>query len=105
MNMDGDWLDESLANCLTSIKINWQVYLGLSFEAELWADYKLADNMRIEAALWQKKDEIKLEPDGATWTINLNFMTQVNDATGASKKIRRTMVVSECKSSGNNRDK
>ena len=94
--MDGDWLDESLATCLTSSKVIWQVYLGLRFEAELWADYKLADNMRIGAALWQnKKHEMKVEQDRATWTINFNLMTQANDTTGTSNNIRRTMVASE----------
>ena len=95
MDMDGDSLDESLATCLTSSKVIWQVHLGLRFEGELWADYKLADNMHIGAALWQKKDDMKLEQDNATWTINFNLMTQVNDTTGTSKKIRRTMVASE----------
>ena len=47
----------------------------------MWADYKLADNMRIDVAFWQKEDELKLEQDGATWTINFKLMTQVNDAT------------------------
>ena len=54
MDMDGDSLDESLATCMTSSKVIWQVYLGLHFEAELCADYKLTDNMRIGAALWLK---------------------------------------------------
>ena len=53
--MDGDSLDESLATCMTSSKVIWQVYLGLHFEAELWADYQLADNMCIGDALWQKR--------------------------------------------------
>ena len=69
-DMDGDWLDESLATYLTGRRVIWQVYLGLCFEAELWADYKLVDNMRIDDAFWQKTDNIKLEQDGATWTIN-----------------------------------
>ena len=51
MDMDGHSLDESLAI--------WQVYSGLHFEAELWADYKLADNMSIGAALWQNKAEMR----------------------------------------------
>ena len=89
MDMDGDLLDESFATCLTSSKATWQVYLGL------WADYKLAANMRIGAAFRQKKDEMKLEQDRATWTINFSLMTQVNDAAGTSKKIRRTVVAAE----------
>ena len=55
MGMDGDSLDESLATSMTSSKVIWQVYLGLHFEAELWADYQLADNMCIGDPLWQKK--------------------------------------------------
>ena len=90
MDMDGDSLDEPLATCMTSSKVIWQVYLGLHFEAELWADYQLADNMCIG-----KKDEMKVEQDTATWTMNFNFVTQVNDTTGTSNKIRRTMVASE----------
>ena len=95
MDMDGDSLDESLATCMTSSKVIWQIYLGLHFEAELWAEYTLADNMRIGDALWQKKDEMKVEQDRATWTMNFNLMTQVNGTTSTSKKIRRTMVASE----------
>ena len=38
---------------------------------------------------------MKVEQDRATWTMNFNLMTQVNDTTGTSKKIRRTMVASE----------
>ena len=76
MDMVGDSLDESLATCMTSSKVIWQVYLGLHFEAELWADYKLADNMCIGDALWQKKDEMNLEQDKTRWTINSNLMTK-----------------------------
>ena len=35
------------------------------------------------------------DQDKATWTMKLNLMTQVNDTTGTSKKIRRTMVASD----------
>ena len=94
-NMDGDSLDESLATCMTSSKVILQLYLGLHFEAELWADYKLADNMCVGDALWQKKYEMKVEQDKATWTINFNVMTQVTDRTGTSNNIRRTMVASK----------
>ena len=93
--MDGDSIEESLATCLTSSKVIWQVYLGLHLEAELWADYKLVDILRICDALRQKTDEMKVEHDRATWTINSSLMTQVNDTTGTSNNIRRTMVASE----------
>ena len=56
MDMDGDLLDDSFATCLTRSKVIWQVYLGLHFEAELWADYQLADNMCSGDALWEKTD-------------------------------------------------
>ena len=96
MGMDGDSHDESFATCMTSSKVIWQVYLGLHFEAELWADYKLADNMCIGDALWQKTDEMKVERSRATWTMNFNLMTQVNDTTTSTSKnkIRQTMVAS-----------
>ena len=55
MGMDGDSLDVSLATIMTSSKVILQVYWGLHFEAELWADYQLADNMCIGDALGQKK--------------------------------------------------
>ena len=75
MDMDGDSLDEPLATCMTSSKVIWQVFFGLHFEAELWADYQLADNMCMGDALWQKKDEMKVDQDRATWTMNFNLMT------------------------------
>ena len=70
MGMDGESLDEPFATCMTSSKVIWQVYLGLHCEAEVWADYKLVAIMRIGAASWQKKDEIKVEQDRASLTIN-----------------------------------
>ena len=87
MDMDGDSIDESLATCVTSSKVIWQVYLGLHFEAELWADAQLADNMCIGDALWQKSYYMKVEQDRATWTMKFNLMTQVNDTTGTSNNI------------------
>ena len=66
MDMDGDSLDESLAICTTCSNVIWQVYLGLHFEAELWADYNLPENMCIGDAFWQKKDEMRVEQDRAT---------------------------------------
>ena len=95
MDMDCDSLDESLATCMTSSKVIWQVYLGLHFEAELWADYKLADNMCIGDALWQNKYYMKVEQDKATWTMKFSLMTQFNDTKGTSNNIRRTMVASD----------
>ena len=83
---------------MTSSKVIWQVYLGRRFETELWADYKLADNLLIDADYMTKRYELRqlmLEQYGATWTINFSLMTQVNGASGTSKKIRRTVVATE----------
>ena len=38
---------------------------------------------------------MKVEQGKATWTMKFKLMTQVNDTTGTSNKIRRTMVASE----------
>ena len=81
-DMDTDWLDCSVVASLTSTTgcvITWQVNLGRRFETETWADYKLPDNLRIDAAYMRP---VVLEHDGATWTIDFNTMTQVNDTTG-----------------------
>ena len=78
MDMGGDSLDEALATCMTSSKVIWQVYLGLHFEAELWADYKPCDNMCIGDALWQNKYDMNVEQDRATWIIEFKLMTHVN---------------------------
>ena len=93
-----DWLDCSDTAALmtsTGCVIMWQVNLGQRFETETWADYKLPDNMRIDAAYLADKRPVALERDGATWTIDFSTMTQVNDATGTTKKIRRIVVVSD----------
>ena len=93
-----DWLDCSdTASLMTSTGcvIMWQVNLGQRFETETWADYKLPDNLRIDAAYMTDKRPVVLEHDGATWTIDFSTMTQVNDTTGTTKKIRRIVVVSD----------
>ena len=96
--MDTDWLDGAVAASLISTTgrvIMWQVNLGQRFETETWADYKLPDNLRIDAAYLTDKRPVVLEHDGATWTIDFSTMTQVNDTTGTTKKIRRIVVVSD----------
>ena len=93
-----DWLDCSdTASLMTSTGclIMWQVNLGQRFETETWADYKLPDNLCIDAAYMTDKRPVVLGHDGATWTIHFSTMTQVNDTTGATKKIRRIVVVSD----------
>ena len=94
MGMDGDSLDISLATCMTSSEVILHVYWGAAFRGG-GADYQLADNMCIGDALWHKKDEMNVDQDKASWTMNFNLMTQVDDTTGTSNNIRRTMVASE----------
>ena len=92
-----DWLDCSdTASLMTSTGcvIMWQVNLGQRFETETWADYKLPDNLRIDAAYMTDRRPVVLEQDGATWTIDFDMMTQVNDTTGTTRTIRRIVVVS-----------
>jgi hypothetical protein len=96
-DMDTDWLDCSATASLmttTGCVIMWQVNLGQRFETETWADYKLPDNLRIDAAYMTDKRPVVLEQDGATWTIDFDMMTQVNDTTGTTRTIRRIVVVS-----------
>ncbi len=90
-DMDTDRLNGSVAASLmssTGCKIMWQVCLGQRFETEIWADYKLPDNLRIDAAYMTDKRAVMLEQDRATWTIDFNYMAQVNDATGTTNNIR-----------------
>ena len=59
----------------------------------MWADYKLPDILRIEAAYMSGKQPVLLEEeDGATWTINVNTMTLANNRTGTVNNIRRIIV-------------
>ena len=95
--MDTDWLDGAVAASLSSTTgrvMMWQVNLGQRFETERWADYKLPDNLRIDAAYMADRRPVVLGQDGATWTIDFDMMTKVNDTTGTTRKIRRIVVVS-----------
>ena len=97
-DMDTDWLNGAVAASLmssTGCNIIWLVCLGQRFETEMWADYKLPDNLRIDAAYMTDKRAVMLEQDGATWTIDFSTMTEVNDTTGTTKKIRRIVMVSD----------
>ena len=96
-DMATDWLDGAVAASLISTTgrvIMWQVNLGQRFETETWADYKLPDNLLIDAAYMTDKRPVVLEQDGATWDIDFDMMTQVTDTTGTTRKIRRFVVVS-----------
>ena len=86
-DMDTDWLDGAVAASLSSTTncgIMWHFNLGQRFET--WADYKLPDNLRIDAAYMTDRRPVVLEQDGATWTIDFDMMTQVNDTTGTTRQ-------------------
>jgi hypothetical protein len=75
----GDWLDCSATASLmtsTGCVIMWQASLGQRFETETWADYKLPDNLCIDAAYMTDRHPVVLEQDGATWTIDFNTMNK-----------------------------
>ena len=87
-DMDTNWLQGALA-ALSTCNIMWQASLGQRFQTEM------PDILRIEAAYMTDKQAVLLqEDDGATWTINVNTMTLVNDTTCTTRKIRRIVVVS-----------
>ena len=79
----------------TSCNIVWQVCLGERLGSWTWADYNDIDNQSIESVdkFTSDRPPLTLEHDGATWTVDLNLMIQVNDETGTSRKIRRIVVV------------
>ena len=80
-DMDTNWLQGALA-ALSAC------------QTEMWAGYKLPDILRIEAAYMADRQAVLLqEEDGATWSIDVNTMTQVNDTTGTVRKIRRIIVI------------
>ena len=60
----------------TSCNIMWQFILGQHLAMDMWADYKLLDNLCIDSACMTDTCAVLLEPDGATWTINFNTTTQ-----------------------------
>ena len=71
----------------------WQFSFGQRFQTEMWVDYKLPAILRIEVAYMTDKHAVLLqEVDGATWTIDVNTMTQVNGTTGTVRNIRRIIV-------------
>ena len=79
----------------TSCKIVLQVCLGERLGSWTWADYNDIDNHSIESVykLTSDRPPLTLEHDGATWTVDLNLMIQVNDETGTSRKLRRIAVL------------
>ena len=66
-DMDTDWLDGVVVASrmsTTGCNIMWQVSLGQRFQTEMWADYKLPDILRIEAAYMTDKHAVQLEEEG-----------------------------------------
>ena len=94
---EGLWIDTAVAASLTTLttcKMVWQVCLGERLGAWMWADYNGVDNQSIDSAYTSDRRAVTLEHDGATWTVDLNLMVQVNGQTGTSKNIRRIVAVS-----------
>ena len=78
-DMDTDWLNGAVTASVmstTSCNIMWQFRLVQHLDMEMWADCKLPDNLCIETAYMTDTCAFLLDPDGATWTINFNTMTQ-----------------------------
>ena len=71
-DMDTDWLDGAVTASMmstTSCKIMWQFRLGQHLDMELWADYKLPDNLCIDSAYMTNTHAVLLESDGAAWNV------------------------------------
>ncbi len=82
-DMDTDWLYGAVTASLmstTSCKIMWQFVLGQHLDMEMWADYKLPDNLCIDSAYMTDTHAVLLESDGATWNVNFNTITQQDSA-------------------------
>ena len=91
----GDWIDAALtASTLTSCRIQWQVCLGQRLGSWNWADYNDVDNEGLESAYASDRRPVSLEYDGATWTVDVDMMIQINDERKAQRQIRRIVVVS-----------
>ena len=92
VDMGTNWLQGALA-ALSACNIMWQVSLGQRFQTEMWVDYKLPAILHIEAAYMTDKQAVLLQKDGATRTIDVNTMTQINDTTGTVNNIWRIIVL------------
>ena len=82
-DMDTDWLNGAVTASLmstTSCKIMWQFRLGQHLGMEMWADYKLPDNLCIDSAYMTDKHSVLLELDGAAWDVNFNTIAQQDSA-------------------------
>ena len=59
-----------------------------------WADYNDVDNERLESAYASDRRPVSMEYDGATWTVDVDMMVQINDERKTRRQIRRIVVVS-----------
>ena len=71
-----------------------QVCLGQHLGSWHWADYNDVDNERIESSYASDRRPVPMEYDGATWTVDVDMMVQINDERKTRRQIRRIVVVS-----------
>ena len=64
-------------------------------DAALAADYETTENLRIDLAYTTDNRPVTLEQGGATWTIDLNSMTQDNAETASTRRMGRFVLLSE----------
>ena len=75
-DVDTDWLNGAVAASLmptTSCNIMWQFRLGPHLAMEMWAEYKLPDNLCIDSAYMTDKHAILLASDWAAWHVNFQY--------------------------------
>jgi hypothetical protein len=91
----GDWIDAALTpTTLTRCIIQWQVCFGQYLGSWNWADYNDVDNERIESSYAPDRRPVPMVYDGATWTVDVGMMPQINDGRKTRRQIRRIVVVS-----------
>jgi hypothetical protein len=79
-----DWIDAALTpTSLTIDKLQVPV-----------ADYNDFDNERIESSYASDRRPVPIGWDGATWTVDVDMLLQINDERKARRQIRRIVVVS-----------
>jgi hypothetical protein len=90
-----DWIDAaSTPTAVTSCRIQWQVCLGERLGSWNWADYNEFDNERIESSYASDRRPVPIGWDGATWTVDVDMLLQINDERKTRRQIRRIVVVS-----------
>jgi len=97
MSLDeGEWVDGELASQpMTTSKcvICWQVLVGTTLGAPTWADFKMHEASRMDAALLSKEKGTELTDGENKWLIDFKDMVQINSTTGTRRPIRRTVIV------------